>query len=61
MGIVPTVSANGYRTTSASAHLLVKQDNLQVWTEGTVKRVILEGTRAVGVELVDGRKGMNVT
>jgi GMC oxidoreductase len=57
IGIAPTTVANGYRTTSASANLKDIPNNLQIWTEATVKRVIVEDTRVVGVEMIDGRKG----
>lgn len=61
VGIIPTAVANGFRTTSASANLKDIPDNLHIWTEATVNRVILEGTHAVAVEMVDGRKGNNLS
>ncbi|KAH7313220.1 glucose-methanol-choline oxidoreductase [Rhexocercosporidium sp. MPI-PUGE-AT-0058] len=56
ISMAPVSVSNGYRTTSASANLAVERNNLQVWTNAIAKRIILEGTRAIGVELVDGRK-----
>ncbi|KAL2061846.1 hypothetical protein VTL71DRAFT_7224 [Oculimacula yallundae] len=56
ISMAPVSAKNGYRTTSASANLTTQRSNLQVWTNATAKRVIFEGTHAVGVELVDGRK-----
>lgn len=58
MGIVPVAAANEYRTTSATATLKSKPDNLTVWTSAPMKRVIFDGTNAKGVELIDGRKGL---
>jgi hypothetical protein len=57
MGMMPTAVANGYRTTSASANLKDTPRNLHIWTEASVKRLILEGTHVVGVETIDERKG----
>jgi hypothetical protein len=54
---MPTAVANGYRTTSASANLKDTPDNLHIWTDTTVSRLIVEGIHVVGVETVDGRKG----
>ena len=58
--MAPVASANGYRTTSASANLKDKPENLLIWTEATVKRIAFDGLRAIGVELVDGRKGRSL-
>jgi choline dehydrogenase-like flavoprotein len=55
--MTPVATANGYRTTSASANLKNRPENFRIWTEAMVKRVIFDGLRATGVELVDGRKG----
>lgn len=57
LGMSPVSSQNGSRTTSASATLSTSPENLKVWTDAPVKKVLFEGTRAVGVELLDGRKG----
>jgi choline dehydrogenase-like flavoprotein len=50
-------SGCGLRTTSASAYLSAKPENLTVWTGVPVTKVLLEGKRAVGVEAADGRQG----
>lgn len=55
--MTPVATANGYRTTSASANLKSKLDNLHISTEAMVKSILFDGLRATGVELVDGRKG----
>lgn len=57
IGMSPIAAVNGYWTTRASANLKEKLDNLEVWTDATVKCVIVKGRRAAKVELVDGRKG----
>jgi len=57
IGKAPTAVANGYRTTSSSANLKGTLINIHIWTDATVKRVIMEGTQAIGAELVAGRKG----
>lgn len=53
----PYFAADGLRTTSASANLKDVPSNIHIWTDTTVNKVIFEGTHAVGVEAVDGRKG----
>jgi choline dehydrogenase-like flavoprotein len=57
VGITPNFASGGLRTTSASASLKDVPPNLHIWTDATVSKVIFEGTDAVGVETVDGRKG----
>ena len=57
VGIVPISGSNGYRTTSASANLKDTLENLHIWTDTTAAKIIFEGTRAIGVETVDGVKG----
>jgi choline dehydrogenase-like flavoprotein len=57
MGIPPVAASNGYRTTSATANLQNKPDNLTIWTSSPVAKVIFLGTRATGVQLIDGRTG----
>ena len=55
--MVPSFAAGGLRTTSASANLRDKPDNLHIWTEATVGKIIFADAHAVGVETIDGRKG----
>ncbi|KAH8807712.1 glucose-methanol-choline oxidoreductase [Xylogone sp. PMI_703] len=47
---------DGLRTTSSSAHLRSATDNLTVWTNTQVTKIVLDGKKAVGVETLDGRK-----
>ncbi|KAE9365780.1 GMC oxidoreductase [Stipitochalara longipes BDJ] len=56
IGMGPIFEAHGYRTTSASANLKDVPDNFHTWTEATVSKIIFEGTRALGVQTLDGRK-----
>ncbi|CZR66954.1 related to alcohol oxidase [Phialocephala subalpina] len=56
LGMSPLSSENGLRTTSASANLKTVPDNLEIWTDAPVARVLFESKRAVGVVLLDGRK-----
>ena len=44
------------RSTSAT-HLVDPPDNLEVWTDATVEKLLWEGDRVVGVVTSDGRKG----
>ena len=46
------------RSTSAGAHLLDPPRNLEVWTDAVVERFVWEGSRVVGVQTSDGRRGM---
>jgi choline dehydrogenase-like flavoprotein len=57
IGISPVSAGNGHRCTSASANLKTKQENLEIWTDATVRKVIFDGLQAKGIELLDGRKG----
>lgn len=56
-GLSPLTGHNGSRVTAASACLHSPPSNLVIWTNSEVQRVIFEKTTAVGVEMVDGRKG----
>lgn len=56
-GISPLSGHNGFRVTATSACLHSQPSNLVIWTNSEVQRVIFEKTTAVGVELLDGRKG----
>ena len=58
IGIAPVSAAHGYHTTSASAHLKSKPGNLLIWTAAVVKKIVIEGMTATGVELIDGSKGV---
>ena len=55
--MVPSFAAGGLRTTSASANLRDKPNNLHIWTEATVRKIISVDEHAVGVETTEGRKG----
>lgn len=57
MGIFPNSYANGRRTTSATAHLANLPENLIVWRNSWVSKLLFEGKLATGVELRDGRQG----
>ncbi|EFQ27442.1 GMC oxidoreductase [Colletotrichum graminicola M1.001] len=51
----PTTSLNGVRTTGASAFLVKdRPDNLTVFTESRVVKIVFQGDRAVGVLREDG-------
>jgi predicted dehydrogenase (TIGR03970 family) len=54
-GLVPSNSVDGVRTSAARAYLGAERPNLVVRTDATVARVILDGDRARGVALLDGR------
>ena len=56
-GIFPSSYANGYRTTSASAHLAKIPDNLTVWTNSPVARLLLKGKKVIGIEDVGRLRG----
>ncbi len=45
-----------YSSTEGYVHPFRKRENLKVVTGAVVSRVVLEGGRAVGVELIDGRE-----
>lgn len=57
MGIIPNSYANGLRTTSATAHLADVPENLIVWKNSWVSRLLFEGKLVNGVELRGGRQG----
>ncbi|OZJ03665.1 hypothetical protein BZG36_03527 [Bifiguratus adelaidae] len=59
MSLATVSSGDGLRFISASAYLADKKlENLTIWTNTRVARVILEGKTAVGVETTSGLKGM---
>ena len=54
--VFPYSYSKAGRSTSA-AHLVDPPDNLEVWTDATVEKLLWEGDRVVGVVTSDGRKG----
>jgi choline dehydrogenase-like flavoprotein len=48
------------RSTSAIAFLRDTPENLTVWTDATVTKLVFEGDRVVGVRTADGREGESV-
>lgn len=58
VGIHQATQKNGRRWSSAAAYLrpALKRPNLTVITEAPVKRVLLKGGRATGVEIIGGRQ-----
>ena len=48
---------NKFRTTSASAYLSEKPENLTVYTNSPVAKIKFDGKEAVGVQLRDGSEG----
>ncbi|KAF1846496.1 GMC oxidoreductase [Cucurbitaria berberidis CBS 394.84] len=56
VSIFPSSYSNEGRSTSAIAHLLNPPENLEIWTNAKVQRLIWEGTRVVGVVTSDGRE-----
>ena len=50
---------DGKRLSAARAYLhpVMKRKNLDVWTRAFVTRIVFDGTRATGVEVVRGRSG----
>lgn len=56
-GLVPANSVDGIRVNAAMAYLGGDRPGLTVRTDTTVRRVVLDGRRAVGVELAAGSAG----
>ncbi|WP_028936132.1 GMC family oxidoreductase [Pseudonocardia spinosispora] len=58
VGLMPGNFADGVRVNTAISHLLPHLDrpNLTVRGNTTVRRVVIEGGRAVGVEVAEGRR-----
>lgn len=54
MGVAPATVLHGLRVTASSAYLEHRQENLQILTESPVQRVVFEGIKAKGVELIGG-------
>lgn len=60
ISVLPFSYSKGGRSTSAGAHLLDPPANLEIWTDATVQKLVFQGSKVVGVEVKDGRKGRNV-
>ncbi|KAF2129381.1 GMC oxidoreductase [Dothidotthia symphoricarpi CBS 119687] len=56
VSVFPNSYSKVGRSTSAGAHLLDPPDNLEIWTDATVQKLVFQGDRVVGVETKDGRK-----
>jgi choline dehydrogenase len=53
--------AGGERITSPDAFLKSIPENLTLWTEAEVLKLVFEGKKAVGVEFIkNGRKGKSI-
>lgn len=57
MSVFPMSYDKSGRCTSAMAHLMDSPGNLEVWTGATVRDLVFEGERVVGVRTADGREG----
>lgn len=57
ISVVPLTSGDGQRYSSEKAFLRSRPHNLTIWTYSQVSRVLFEGKTAVGIEMVDGKKG----
>jgi hypothetical protein len=57
-GIFPSSYVKGHRTTSATAHLAKIPDNLTIWTNSSIARLLFKGKRVIGIEGVGGLQGM---
>ncbi|KAF2709121.1 GMC oxidoreductase [Pleomassaria siparia CBS 279.74] len=60
ISIFPSSNSKDGRTTSATAHLVDGPDNLHIWTDAAMHRLVFEGTKVVGIETADGRKGRQI-
>jgi choline dehydrogenase-like flavoprotein len=57
IGLPPHTSWKGRRTTSTSAFIEGKHlDNLKIFTNSRVVKILVEGSRAIGVQLEKGEK-----
>ncbi|KAH8724932.1 hypothetical protein GQ44DRAFT_243412 [Phaeosphaeriaceae sp. PMI808] len=56
LSVFPYSYSTQGRSTSAIAHLLDPPQNLEVWTDATVVKLLFDGTKVVGVVTADGRK-----
>jgi choline dehydrogenase-like flavoprotein len=57
ISVMPYSYSKEGRNTSALAFLRDASENLEVWTEAKVERLVWEGKRVVGVVMEDGREG----
>jgi choline dehydrogenase-like flavoprotein len=55
-GIAPSTTYRGLRTTAASAYLSEIPDNLTIITQSKVIRILFEGTKAIGINLLNRTK-----
>ena len=53
---VPSTAKDGLRVTAAKAYLENASSNLTILTERQVVKIILEGTRAVGIQVASGEE-----
>lgn len=56
IGIAPATSFNGYRSTSEFLAKGRVPENLIIATDAQAVKILLEGKKAIGVQLKDGRK-----
>jgi hypothetical protein len=56
-GLLPSSFGNGHRITSATAHLAEKPENLTIWTNLLVVRLLFKGRKVIGVKCVSGLQG----
>ncbi|KAF2866413.1 hypothetical protein BDV95DRAFT_505141 [Massariosphaeria phaeospora] len=54
--IFPATYSKDGRTTSANAHLVDAPDNLEIWTNAAVHRLMFDGTKVIGIMAADGRE-----
>lgn len=57
ISVFPSTYSKDGRTTSATAHLEDAPENLEIWTDAAVHKLVFEGTKVVGIETADGRQG----
>jgi choline dehydrogenase-like flavoprotein len=51
--------AGGERITSPAAFMKEVPSNLTLWTQVEVEKILFEGTKAIGVQIIkDGKKGL---
>jgi choline dehydrogenase-like flavoprotein len=57
ISVFPSSYSKDGRTTSATAHLVDAPENLEIWTDAAVHKLVFEGAKVVGIETADGRRG----
>jgi choline dehydrogenase-like flavoprotein len=57
ISVFPSSYSKDGRTTSATAHLVDAPENLEIWTDAAVHTLVFEGSKVVGIETADGRRG----